>query len=63
VRRFLIITGLLLLASCDRQYKDCFEAALIDVRKDQGCNELWQACEKKARQTAEESCAAFKADD
>ncbi|MDC3342897.1 hypothetical protein OAW22_01535 [Pseudomonadales bacterium] len=62
-RAFTIITVLLLLVSCDREYKNCFEVELPKARETQVCNDLWQVCEKKARVTAEEACATFKPDD
>ena len=62
-RAFTIITVLLLMVSCDREYKNCFEAELPKARETQVCNDLWQVCEKKARVTAKEACAAFKPTD
>ncbi|MBT3644412.1 MAG: hypothetical protein HN530_06380 [Gammaproteobacteria bacterium] len=62
-RAFTIIIVLLLVVSCDREYKNCFEAELPKAREIQVCNDLWQVCEKKARVTAEEACAAFKPTD
>tara|TARA_Y100000385_G_scaffold231511_1_gene243622 strand:- start:434 stop:667 length:234 start_codon:yes stop_codon:yes gene_type:complete len=59
-RAFLIITVLLLSVSCDREHENCFEAELPKARETRVCNDLWQVCEKKARVTAEEACAAFK---
>ncbi len=59
-RAFLIITVLLLLVSCDREYKNCLEAKLPEARENLVCNDLWQVCEKKARQIADDACAAFK---
>ena len=63
VHRSFIITTLLFLTGCDREYKNCFEAELPKARETQVCNDLWQVCEKKARVTAEAACAAFKPDD
>ena len=62
-RALIIISVLFLLVSCDRKYKNCFEAELPKARESQVCNDLWQVCEKKARVTAEEACAAFKPTD
>ena len=62
-RAFTIITVLLLLFICDREYKNYFEAELPKARETQVCNDLWQVCEKKARVTAKEACAAFKPTD
>jgi len=63
VYRSLIITTLLFLTGCDREYKNCFEAELPKARESQTCNDLWQVCEKQARQTAEATCAEFKPKD
>ena len=41
-RAFTIIIVLLLLVSCDREYKNCFEAELPKARETQVCNDLWQ---------------------
>ena len=62
-RAFLIINVLLLFVSRDREHENCFEAELPKARETQVCNDLWQVCEKKARVTAEEACAAFKPTD
>ena len=59
-RAFTIIIVLLLMVSCDREYKNCFEAEFPKARESQVCNDLWQVCEKKARQIAGDACAAFK---
>jgi len=48
---------------CDRRYINCFEAELPKARESQTCNDLWQVCEKQARQTAEATCAEFKPKD
>jgi hypothetical protein len=62
-RAYTFISALLLLVCCDRGFKNCFEAELPKARETQVCNDLWQVCEKRARVTAEEACAAFKQND
>lgn len=59
MRTFALVLLSLLLLGCDREYKNCFEAA-VAVEREQVCNDLWQNCEKAARKRAEASCEAFK---
>jgi hypothetical protein len=54
---------LMCIGGCDRRYINCFEAELPKARESQTCNDLWQVCEKQARQTAEATCAEFKPKD
>lgn len=51
MRTFALVLLSLLLLGCDREYKNCFEAAVV-VEREQVCNDLWQNCEKAARKRA-----------
>jgi hypothetical protein len=62
MRVFILIAAVLVLSACDRRYINCMEEALPKERT-VVCHDLWQNCEKAARQRAERSCAVFKADE
>ncbi|MFL2536968.1 MAG: hypothetical protein ACJ0RQ_12235 [Candidatus Azotimanducaceae bacterium] len=63
MRIAMLFLGLILLSGCDREYKNCFEAALPKQRALVACNDLWQVCERAARVRAEKECEAFKPKD